>query len=44
LPALITCVVAKNLSSRPMDNHWALRFEAAQVLLLACDRYVRISG
>jgi transcription initiation factor TFIID subunit 6 len=39
LPALITCVVAKNLSSRPMDNHWALRFEAAQVLLLACDRF-----
>ena len=38
LPALITCVVAKRLSSLPSDNHWALRSEAAQVLLQACDR------
>lgn len=39
LPAVITCVVAKRLSSSPFDNHWALRFEAAQVLLIASDRF-----
>jgi transcription initiation factor TFIID subunit 6 len=38
LPALITCVVAKQLSvSRLDDNHWALRQEAAQALLLTCN-------
>lgn len=35
----MTCVVAKKLSSRPSDNHWALRREAAQTLIRACNLF-----
>ncbi|KAG7345166.1 TAF6 C-terminal heat repeat domain containing protein [Nitzschia inconspicua] len=37
LPAILTMVVAKKLSSKPWDNHWSLRSEAAQCLILACS-------
>lgn len=33
----MTNVVAKNLSTLPDGNHWALRIEAADALRLACD-------
>jgi len=39
LPTLLSCVVAKQLSSAPFDNHWALRREAAQSLVLACNLF-----
>jgi transcription initiation factor TFIID subunit 6 len=35
----MTCIVAKKLSSRPSDNHWALRREAAQTLIRACNLF-----
>lgn len=31
--------MAKTLSSHPFDNHWALRQEAGQVLLQACNLF-----
>ncbi|CAB9521142.1 TFIID subunit 6 [Seminavis robusta] len=39
LPSLMTCVVASKLSSRPTDDHWALRREAAQTLIRACNLF-----
>uniref|UniRef100_A0A6S8RS04 TAF6 C-terminal HEAT repeat domain-containing protein n=1 Tax=Ditylum brightwellii TaxID=49249 RepID=A0A6S8RS04_9STRA len=39
LPALITCVVARRLSSRPFDDHWGLREEAARTLVKACNAF-----
>ena len=37
LPPIVSCIVAKTLCTAPADNHWALRDEAAQTLLQACD-------
>lgn len=37
LPAILTTIVAKNLASNKLDNHWALRIEAAFVLWKACE-------
>jgi len=39
LPQLLTCVVAERLSSRPWENHWILRTEAALTLVQACDKF-----
>lgn len=39
LPAVMTHVVAKNLSTMLEGNHWALRNEAAQTLRQACDLF-----
>lgn len=39
LPAIMTNVVAKNLSTLPDCNHWSLRIEAAEALRLACDLF-----
>mmetsp|Transcript_12701 Transcript_12701/g.21137 ORF Transcript_12701/g.21137 Transcript_12701/m.21137 type:complete len:421 (+) Transcript_12701:82-1344(+) len=39
LPAVMTNVVAKNLSTKQFENHWALRNEAAQTLRQACDLF-----
>mmetsp|Transcript_28047 Transcript_28047/g.42438 ORF Transcript_28047/g.42438 Transcript_28047/m.42438 type:complete len:440 (-) Transcript_28047:1331-2650(-) len=39
LPAILTTVVAKNLSARATDNHWALRDDAAQTLRQICDLF-----
>lgn len=39
LPGIITCVVANQLSSHPMDNHWSLREEAARTLVKACNKF-----
>merc|ERR1740117_2321585 len=33
LPAILTMVVAKRLSSKSFDNHWILRYEAAHHVL-----------
>ena len=37
LPPLITCVVARRLAGGDGGNHWALREEAAEVLVAACS-------
>lgn len=37
LPPLITCVVARRLAGGDGGNHWALREEAAEVLMAACS-------
>jgi len=37
LPPLITCVVARRLAVGDGGNHWALREEAAEVLMAACS-------
>lgn len=39
MPPIMTNVVAKNLSTLPEGNHWALRIEAAQALCQACDLF-----
>lgn len=46
-PALVTCIVARRLSSLPTDNHWALRREAAHTVFRACtlfgDKYATLA-
>lgn len=37
LPPLITCVVARRLAGGDGSDHWALREEAAEVLVAACS-------
>lgn len=40
LPALMTCVVAKQLApAKQYSNHWALRYDAANALVLICDMF-----
>jgi len=39
LPAILTTVVAKNLSSKASDNHWALRDDGSQTLRQICDLF-----
>uniref|UniRef100_A0A0B6ZF79 TAF6 C-terminal HEAT repeat domain-containing protein n=1 Tax=Arion vulgaris TaxID=1028688 RepID=A0A0B6ZF79_9EUPU len=40
LPAVMTCVVSKQLCLRPdMDNHWALRDFAARLVAQICRNY-----
>jgi len=39
LPSLISCVVARRLSSRPFENHWQLRIEASKTLAVATQKY-----
>mmetsp|Transcript_22354 Transcript_22354/g.53186 ORF Transcript_22354/g.53186 Transcript_22354/m.53186 type:complete len:460 (-) Transcript_22354:1626-3005(-) len=39
LPAILTMVVAQRLSSKPFDNHWILRHEAALCLVQACNLF-----
>ncbi|CAG2120350.1 unnamed protein product, partial [Medioppia subpectinata] len=40
IPAVLTCVVSKQLCGRPdVDNHWALRDFAARVLAQICHNF-----
>lgn len=41
MPAILTCVVGKQLCSDPSgDDHWSLREYAAQLVSFVCDKYV----
>ena len=39
IPSLLTCIVAERLSSRPGENHWMLRKEAASTLVQVCNMF-----
>ena len=39
LPAVLTCVVGKRLCAKPVEDHWALRDVAAQIITWVCKRY-----
>ncbi|CAN1221353.1 Transcription initiation factor TFIID subunit 6 [Linum grandiflorum] len=39
LPSIITCLVAKRLGHRLIDNHWELRNFTANLIVLICQRF-----
>uniref|UniRef100_K3WRX7 TATA box binding protein associated factor (TAF) histone-like fold domain-containing protein n=1 Tax=Globisporangium ultimum (strain ATCC 200006 / CBS 805.95 / DAOM BR144) TaxID=431595 RepID=K3WRX7_GLOUD len=39
LPAILTCVLGKQLCENPADDHWALRKYAAHLVAQICERY-----
>eukprot|EP00802_Teleaulax_amphioxeia_P003240 Tamp_03243.p2 GENE.Tamp_03243~~Tamp_03243.p2 ORF type:complete len:526 (+),score=156.94 Tamp_03243:120-1580(+) len=39
MPAVMTCIVGKQLCKSNLENHWALRDRAARLLTLICQRY-----
>ncbi|TYZ67839.1 hypothetical protein PybrP1_004919, partial [[Pythium] brassicae (nom. inval.)] len=39
LPAILTCVLGRQLCENPADDHWALRKYAAHLVAQICDRY-----
>ncbi|RLN89885.1 hypothetical protein BBJ28_00005954 [Nothophytophthora sp. Chile5] len=39
IPAILTCVLGKQLCENPADDHWALRKYAAQLVAQICERY-----
>mmetsp|Transcript_22125 Transcript_22125/g.30793 ORF Transcript_22125/g.30793 Transcript_22125/m.30793 type:complete len:473 (+) Transcript_22125:63-1481(+) len=39
MPVLVTCTVAEKLYSKPSENHWALRYDAAETLVQACNMF-----
>ncbi|DAZ97466.1 TPA: hypothetical protein N0F65_009949 [Lagenidium giganteum] len=39
LPAILTCVLGKQLCENPADDHWALRKYAAQLVAQICARF-----
>jgi len=42
MPAILTCVLNKQLCENPTDDHWALRDYGARLVAQICDRYVCI--
>jgi hypothetical protein len=39
MPAVMTCIVGKQLCKSSLENHWALRDRASRLLTLICQRY-----
>ena len=40
IPAVVTCIVSKQLCLRPdVDNHWALRDFAARLMAQSCKTF-----
>ncbi|KAG0227611.1 hypothetical protein BGW41_003720 [Actinomortierella wolfii] len=39
MPTVLTCLVAKRLGESPQENHWALRENAANTILLIINKY-----
>eukprot|EP00898_Chlorokybus_atmophyticus_P009029 jgi/Chlat1/9127/Chrsp97S08388 len=39
MPPIITCIVARRLGSKAIDNHWGLRDYAASLIAFVCNRY-----
>lgn len=40
IPSIVTCIVSKQLCSRPeQDNHWALRDFASRLMAQVCKNY-----
>ena len=38
IPAVLTCVVGKRLCGSPLENHWKLRDDAAELVSLICEK------
>ena len=36
---LLTCLVTKKLGSSPLEDHWSLRCEAADVIATICSKF-----
>jgi len=44
MPAILTCLVGKQLCEDPMeDDHWSLREYSAQLVSFVCERYTKYS-
>jgi len=39
MPVLVTCTVAEKLYTKPSENHWALRYDATETLVQACNMF-----
>lgn len=39
MPAILTCVLGRQLCENPADDHWALRKYAAHLVAQICERY-----
>ena len=39
IPAILTCVVGKRLCAAPLEDHWALRDYAAELVAMVCEKY-----
>ncbi|KAK9812628.1 hypothetical protein WJX72_000897 [[Myrmecia] bisecta] len=39
MPAILTCLVARNLGAGPGDDHWSVRDAAARLVALVCGRF-----
>jgi transcription initiation factor TFIID subunit 6 len=40
MPSVITCLVAKRLGGRAVENHWELRDFTASLVAFICKRFV----
>lgn len=39
MPSVITCLVAKRLGGKAVENHWELRDFTASLVAFICKRY-----